>query len=81
MILDFHNELRQKVASGAEIRGLNGSQPAGNITNLKWDEKAAEISQRWANQCLFSHDNCRNYGEYYQYKLRVILLCNYIPNK
>ncbi|KAK0183395.1 hypothetical protein PV327_001441 [Microctonus hyperodae] len=61
MILDYHNELRQKVASGAEIRGINGSQPAGNITNLKWDEKAAEIAQRWANQCLFSHDNCRNY--------------------
>lgn len=35
LILDLHNDLRQRVASGKEIRGSPGPQPAaGFIPNL-----------------------------------------------
>ncbi|KAK0156765.1 hypothetical protein PV327_011639, partial [Microctonus hyperodae] len=59
-ILQLHNELRAKVASGGESQGSNGPQPAGKIGPLKWDNEIAEIAQRWVNQCTFEHDKCRN---------------------
>ncbi|XP_011871194.1 PREDICTED: venom allergen 3-like [Vollenhovia emeryi] len=60
-IVAKHNELRQKVASGQETRGRPGPQPAAvNMPNLVWDDELAMIAQKWANQCNFSHDKCRN---------------------
>ncbi|XP_015113012.1 venom allergen 5 [Diachasma alloeum] len=59
-ILYAHNTFRARVASGRETRGLGGPQPVGNIPPLQWDEELAQIAQRWANQCNFGHDKCRN---------------------
>ncbi|XP_034949983.1 venom allergen 5-like [Chelonus insularis] len=63
-ILDAHNKLRALVAAGRETRGISGPQPAGNIPSLKWDPELAKIAQRWANQCSFGHDKCRNIPKY-----------------
>lgn len=56
LIVNYHNELRNKVA-----RGLVKNQPsATNMQELEWDEELEYISQCWANQCKFEHDECRN---------------------
>ncbi|KAH0558028.1 venom allergen 3-like [Cotesia glomerata] len=59
-ILDTHNKLRRKVASGLETRGNPGPQLGGIIPNLSWDKRLAIIAQAWANQCQFKHDLCRD---------------------
>ncbi|CAD6237720.1 GSCOCG00008318001-RA-CDS [Cotesia congregata] len=59
-ILRTHNDKRAFVARGAERRGIAGPQPAGRIPPLTWDNELAQIAQRWANQCQFGHDTCRN---------------------
>ncbi|XP_057339747.1 venom allergen 5-like [Microplitis mediator] len=59
-ILDAHNHFRARVAHGQESLGNPGPQPAGNIPALKWDSELAKIAQRWANQCQFGHDKCRD---------------------
>lgn len=62
-MLGRHNELRAKVAAGEESRGLYGGQPGGNIRSLEWDNNLAIVAQRWANQCVFDHDKCRDIGK------------------
>jgi len=60
-IVEKHNQLRQKVASGKEKRGKNGPQPAAiHMPDLTWDEELETIAQRWANQCFQVHDGCRD---------------------
>ncbi|XP_011702702.1 PREDICTED: venom allergen 3-like [Wasmannia auropunctata] len=60
-IVSTHNRLRQKVASGQETRGAPGPQPAAvSMPDLTWDDEIATIAQRWANQCNFDHDKCRD---------------------
>ncbi|XP_008545751.1 venom allergen 5-like [Microplitis demolitor] len=59
-ILDAHNKFRARVASGQESLGRPGPQPAGHIPPLKWDKELAQVAQRWANQCKFGHDKCRD---------------------
>jgi len=57
-IVDRHNELRQKVASGMET---NGDQPgASDMLKMTWNEELAAVAQRWADQCTFGHDDDRN---------------------
>jgi len=58
LIVKTHNELRQKVAAGLEIRG---NQPgASNMMKLVWNDEIAATAQRWTDQCLGSvHDNLR----------------------
>lgn len=54
-ILDRHNVHRQRVALGKQ-----SPQPhASNMMKLSWHEEAEKIAQRWANQCVSSHDSCR----------------------
>ncbi|EZA55693.1 Venom allergen [Ooceraea biroi] len=65
LIVRKHNELRQRVASGQETRGSPGPQPpASNMQDLTWDDELATIAQRWANQCIYKHDKCRNVERY-----------------
>ncbi|XP_058802573.1 uncharacterized protein LOC131670725 [Phymastichus coffea] len=60
-IVDLHNEYRQKVASGKETRGSPGPQPpAKNMTYVEWDDELAIIAQKWADQCTWGHDTCRD---------------------
>jgi len=57
-IINRHNELREKVASGAET---NGDQPsATNMMKVHWNDELAIIAQRWADQCTFGHDGERS---------------------
>merc|ERR1712183_56669 len=55
-LLDKHNELRQKVASGGE----SGQPGAANMRKLVRDDELATIAQRWASQCIFEHDKVRD---------------------
>ncbi|KAJ8664925.1 hypothetical protein QAD02_006587 [Eretmocerus hayati] len=65
-LLRRHNQLRQKVASGLENKGSNGPQPAAkSMPNLVWDAELSKIAQRWADQCNFSHDQCRNVDRFH----------------
>ncbi|XP_063988419.1 uncharacterized protein LOC135168315 [Diachasmimorpha longicaudata] len=60
-LLDRHNGYRARVASGQETRGAPGPQPAArNLGPLRWNNEIAEIAQRWADQCNYGHDRCRN---------------------
>ncbi|XP_044004025.1 venom allergen 5-like [Aphidius gifuensis] len=63
-ILNAHNKFRKFVASGKEKRGQGGPQPAGIIPPLKWDDNLAFTAQRWAIQCDWKHDSCRNDDRY-----------------
>lgn len=57
LILDLHNRLRQRVATGAESQD---QPPASDMLEVIWDKEAAIIAQRWADQCdLLGHDRCR----------------------
>merc|ERR1719308_125855 len=56
ILLDKHNELRQKVASGGEA----GQPGAANMKKLVWDDELATIAQRWTDQCIFEHDKVRD---------------------
>ncbi|XP_046632249.1 venom allergen 5-like [Daphnia pulicaria] len=56
LILDLHNDLRQKIVSGKEIRGSPGPQPAaGFIPNLKWSEALANAAWVWAQHLRYKH--------------------------
>ncbi|XP_011871305.1 PREDICTED: venom allergen 3-like [Vollenhovia emeryi] len=60
-VVNKHNELRRRVASGQETRGNPGPQPAAvRMPDLSWDSELELVAQRWANQCNFAHDTCRN---------------------
>ncbi|XP_031786448.1 uncharacterized protein LOC100680164 [Nasonia vitripennis] len=60
-VVDLHNELRQKVAKGQETKGSPGPQPpAKHMPDLEWDDELANLAQKWANQCKFAHDTCRD---------------------
>ncbi|KAL7288417.1 hypothetical protein TKK_0017505 [Trichogramma kaykai] len=65
IIVQLHNELRQKVARGEEQRGNPGPQPpALAMPNLEWDTELEAAAQQWANGCLFEHDPCNHVGRY-----------------
>lgn len=63
MILDVHNTLRNYVAHGKEFRGNPGPQPAAaNMKMLEWSDDLASIAERWAAQCVYNNDECRDLG-------------------
>jgi len=57
IILNKHNALRRKVAEGKE--SISSMPNAANMMELEWDDELAKIAQGWANQCNYSHDDCR----------------------
>ncbi|XP_015601279.1 venom allergen 5 [Cephus cinctus] len=61
-ILKHHNELRNRIAQGVEVRGNPGPQPpARNMLELAWDYELAGIARRWALQCEPTQkDQCRD---------------------
>ncbi|XP_026474877.1 venom allergen 3-like [Ctenocephalides felis] len=60
-ILRVHNELRSRVASGLEKRGRPGPQPqASNMRFMVWNEELEQFAERWASQCIYSNDLCRD---------------------
>ncbi|KAJ8946738.1 hypothetical protein NQ318_002568 [Aromia moschata] len=65
VIVDIHNTLRNKVATGKERRGDPGPQPmASNMRIIEWDPELAIVASRWASQCVFAHDMCRDVSRY-----------------
>ncbi|XP_003708569.1 venom allergen 3 [Megachile rotundata] len=65
-IVHAHNYYRARVMKGEEKRGNPGPQPpASNMQKMVWDNEIANIAQRWANQCKFGHDSCRNVARFY----------------
>ncbi|XP_037081906.1 venom allergen 5-like [Pollicipes pollicipes] len=60
-MLHTHNRWRDFVAAGREKRTSGGPLPtAANMGVLTWDDDIAQVAQRWALQCHFGHDKCRN---------------------
>ncbi|KAF6209046.1 hypothetical protein GE061_014789 [Apolygus lucorum] len=51
-IVEMHNQLRNKVASG----GVPSQSPAQNMREMVWDNEIAQRAQSWANGCVFEHD-------------------------
>jgi len=47
LLLDKHNEMRQRVAAGTEP----GQPTASNMMKLVWNEELETSAQRWADQC------------------------------
>ena len=56
LLLDKHNEMRQKVASGGEP----GQPGAANMQKLSWNDELETVAQRWADQCRSGQDEIRN---------------------
>lgn len=52
VIIQTHNELRQKVAMGQ----ISGQPAAQNMAQIEWDANLARRAQEWANQCIYDHD-------------------------
>lgn len=64
-IVDIHNTIRNWVAMGWERRGGPGPQPrASNMRMVEWDAELALLANRWAAQCVFAHDLCRDLAVY-----------------
>nr|XP_023026028.1 venom allergen 3-like [Leptinotarsa decemlineata] len=64
-IVDMHNTIRNKVALGLETRGDPGPLPqASNMKALEWDHELALVAGRWADQCIFTYDICRDVARY-----------------
>ena len=60
-ILDEHNRYRRIIATGKKEKEDHPLQPtASNMLELVWDKELAAIAQRWADQCKFQHDKCRD---------------------
>jgi len=56
-ILDYHNRLRSRVATGQTHQ-----PPASDMMELSWDPELASVAQAHADQCKFRHDcsECRS---------------------
>ncbi|XP_028130822.1 venom allergen 3 [Diabrotica virgifera virgifera] len=57
LILDVHNDLRNKIASGKETTGAQPS--ASNMKALSYSKELETIAQCHTNKCVFEHDKCR----------------------
>jgi len=53
-ILEYHNRLRSRVASGQTRQ-----PPASDMMELTWDKELATIAQAHADQCKFRSENTR----------------------
>ncbi|XP_072398672.1 venom allergen 5-like [Diabrotica undecimpunctata] len=57
LVLDAHNKLRNRVATGKETRG---PQPkASNMKALSYSKELEYIAQCHTNSCKWGHDKCR----------------------
>ncbi|PSN36899.1 Venom allergen 5.01 [Blattella germanica] len=56
VILDAHNNARLNVALGR----VPGQPGATKMLELVWDDKLAQVAQRWADKCTIAHDKSRH---------------------
>lgn len=63
VLIDAHNTLRNIVANGDEKRGNPGPQPtAANMRAMEWNDELMMVAERWAAQCIYANDICRDLG-------------------
>ncbi|GJQ85548.1 hypothetical protein Trydic_g10847 [Trypoxylus dichotomus] len=62
LILHYHNEFRERVASGTDRRG--GITPAVNMLELQYDTEIEIAVSCWGRRCKFDHDKCRHTPSY-----------------
>uniref|UniRef100_A0AAG5DWF2 SCP domain-containing protein n=1 Tax=Anopheles atroparvus TaxID=41427 RepID=A0AAG5DWF2_ANOAO len=58
LILDLHNEVRDRLASGAEREAEFA--PASRMPTLVWDDELANLAEINVRSCKFEHDECRS---------------------
>ncbi|XP_030756277.1 venom allergen 3-like [Sitophilus oryzae] len=64
-IVDAHNTLRNRVAMGWETQGDPGpQQAASNMRLITWDQELSHVVLRWATQCIYYHDRCRDLSRF-----------------
>ncbi|XP_043796999.1 venom allergen 5-like [Apis laboriosa] len=61
LILDEHNDIRQKISFG-EIQGM---PTAANMRELTWDDELADMAQNWATKCAEIRDPVRHIRGFY----------------
>lgn len=60
-IVDVHNRIRNYVSLGSAKMENGENQPkASNMRKMEWDEELAKLALRWASQCVFTYDRCRD---------------------
>ncbi|KAL7647541.1 UNVERIFIED_CONTAM: hypothetical protein RMT77_001141 [Armadillidium vulgare] len=59
-ILQHHNKIRQRAASGQETNTKTPLPPACKMPDLQWNDEAASIAQRLTDTCDYGHDDLRN---------------------
>ncbi|XP_055602434.1 antigen 5 like allergen Cul n 1-like [Uranotaenia lowii] len=65
LILDLHNKLRSKIASGKQNYTRSKFYPqAARMATLQWDPQLAEVAAANARGCEYGHDECRNTPKY-----------------
>lgn len=60
LLLDMHNLVRNKVASGE----VPGYKSASQMPLVKWDAELEHMAALHAKRCQFAHDECRNTPKY-----------------
>ncbi|XP_070492977.1 venom allergen-1-like [Chironomus tepperi] len=61
LIVDEHNKLRNKIASGQEI----GFNSASMMSTMVWNDELAKLAELNAKTCRSEHDNCRNTDKFH----------------
>lgn len=56
LILDNHNELRNKIALGKQ----NGFAPAERMVQTVWSKELALLAQLNSRRCYYAHDSCHD---------------------
>ncbi|KAH8416796.1 hypothetical protein KR222_004941 [Zaprionus bogoriensis] len=56
LLLDMHNLVRDKLASGK----VPGYKPATQMPMVKWDAELEHMAELHVKRCQFAHDDCRN---------------------
>lgn len=65
LVLDLHNRLRSKVASGQQNYSSSVFYPsAARMATLRWDNELAAIAAANVRRCQYGHDKCRNTPQY-----------------
>ncbi|XP_053691269.1 venom allergen 3 homolog [Sabethes cyaneus] len=61
LILELHNQIRSKIATGNQNYTSNGYYPqASRMATVIWSDELASIAAANARRCVYGHDQCRN---------------------
>ncbi|XP_058449993.1 antigen 5 like allergen Cul n 1-like [Malaya genurostris] len=60
LILDLHNQLRSKIATGKQNYSTTFYPQAARMGTMVWSSELANIAAANARRCVYGHDKCRN---------------------